>query len=59
MLAEDATINQSRLARLDRLVCQTQVHVRQVGAMCHRVSEQLTRLQAGQDGAEGGWRRDA
>jgi hypothetical protein len=56
MLAEDVSTTHSRLARLNRLVCQTQAHARQVGAMFNRVSEHLTSLEGGQDGAEGGWR---
>jgi hypothetical protein len=55
MIAEDAPITHSRLAQLSQLVCQAQVHARQVGAMFNRVSEQLA-AEAGQDGAEGGWR---
>ena len=57
MIVEDASTTHSHLARLNRLVCQTQAHARQVGAMFNRVSEQLTSLEGGQDGAEGGWRR--
>ncbi len=53
MIAQDAPATHSPLARLSRLVCQTQVHARQLGAMFNRVSEQLA--DAGQEGAEGGW----
>ena len=56
MIAEDASITHSHLARLNRLVCQTQVHARQVGAMFNRVSEQLAACESAQDGAERGWR---
>jgi hypothetical protein len=57
MIAEDCSTDHG-MARLGRLVHQTHVQVRQVYAMCSRVSDSLTVLQGGsEEDAEGGWRR--
>ena len=52
MIAEDCSIT--------RLVGQAHLQARQVYSMCNRVSAGLSAMKsAGEESAEGGWRRDA
>jgi hypothetical protein len=56
MIAGECSSNSQDLARISRLVCQTQAHVRQVSGLFNRVHENLAALGGGEQDAEAGWR---
>jgi hypothetical protein len=57
MIADDCSTTQIGMARLGRLVCQTQAKVRQMHAMFNRVSYTLDAIEGAGEDAESGWRR--
>ena len=56
MIAGECSSNRQDLARISRLVCQAQVHVRRVSGLFNRVHENLSALRGGEQDAEAGWR---